>query len=122
MVDGAHNADGIESLVDSLLEEYPTTRWQVLLGMMGDKNVELIVEHLAPVMRGVVTTRVEDERAIDPVRLAEEVARIAPGVPVVTSESVQDGLDMARAEAGSNGAVLVTGSLYLVGDVRGLLT
>jgi dihydrofolate synthase/folylpolyglutamate synthase len=122
MVDGAHNADGIESLVDSLLEEYPTTRWQVLLGMMGDKNVELIVEHLAPVMRGVVTTRVEDERAIDPVRLAEEVARIAPGVPVVTSESVHDGLDMARAEAGSNGAVLVTGSLYLVGDVRGLLT
>jgi len=122
MVDGAHNADAVEILVDSLLEEYPTTRWQLLLGVMGDKNVELMVERLHPLIQGVVTTAVDEKRAMTPTDLAERVARVAPDVPVVTADSVEAGLDMARAEAGAKGAVLVTGSLYLVGEVRELLT
>jgi len=122
MVDGAHNADAVEILVESLLEEYPTTRWQLLLGVMGDKNVELMVERLRPLIHGVVTTAVDEKRAMTPIDLAERVARVAPDTPVLTAESVQAGLDMARAEAGAKGAVLVTGSLYLVGEVRELLT
>lgn len=121
MVDGAHNADGVETLVESLMEEYPTTKWQVLLGVMGEKNVDLIVERLAPIARGVVTTAVDSPRALPPNELAKKVAEILPDVPVVPSETVAYGLDMARAEAGVNGAVLVTGSLYLVGRVRDLL-
>jgi dihydrofolate synthase/folylpolyglutamate synthase len=115
MIDGAHNADGVATLVESLQVEYPTTRWQVLLGVMGDKNVELIVDHLAPVVKGVVTTAVDAKRAVPPIELAERVRKVLGDVPVLVSENVEFGLDMARAEAGSQGAVLVTGSLYLVG-------
>jgi dihydrofolate synthase/folylpolyglutamate synthase len=122
MIDGAHNADGVATLVESLQVEYPTTRWQVLLGVMGDKNVELIVDHLAPVVKGVVTTAVDAKRAVPPIELAERVRKVLGDVPVLVSENVEFGLDMARAEAGSQGAVLVTGSLYLVGEVRDLLT
>jgi folylpolyglutamate synthase/dihydropteroate synthase len=42
-------------------------------------------------------------------------------VPVLEAEGVDLALDMARAEAGRDGAVLVAGSLYLVGEARGLL-
>lgn len=122
MVDGAHNADAVDTLVESLQEEYPTTRWQVLLGVMGEKNVDLMIEYLAPIAKGVVTTAVDSERAMSPTLLAEKVAKILPEIPVVASESVEFGLDMARAEAGSEGAVLVAGSLYMVGAVRNLLT
>lgn len=121
MVDGAHNADGVQTLVESLREEYPTTRWQLLLGVMGDKNVELMVEHLKPIVTGVITTAVDEKRAVPAVELAQRVSRIIPDVPVLAAENVEYGLDMARAEAGGEGAVLVTGSIYLVGQVRRML-
>lgn len=120
MVDGAHNADGIATLVESLREEFPTTRWQLLLGLMGDKDVDLIVERLSPIVEGVVTTAVGDARAIPAEQLASSVAAKVE-VPVLVSEEVEHGLDMARAEAGAEGAVLVAGSLYLVGDVIDVL-
>ena len=122
MVDGAHNADGVRTLVESLQEEYPTTKWHVLLGVMGEKNVDLIIELLGPIARSFITTAVDSERALPALQLAEKVTQILPGVPVLASETVEFGLDMARAEAGGDGAVLVTGSLYMVGEVRGLLT
>lgn len=122
MVDGAHNADAVATLVDSLQEEYPTTRWWVLLGVMGEKNVDLMLERLEPVVAGVVTTAAESPRAIDPESLARRVVKAMPDATVVTSETVEYGLDMVRAEAGAEGAVLVTGSLYLVGEVRDLLS
>lgn len=121
MVDGAHNADGVRTLVESLEEEYPTTKWQILLGVMGEKNVDLIIDHLAPVAAGVITTAVDSERALPATKLAVRVAQRLPDLPVVSSESVEYGLDMARAEAGVDGAVLATGSLYMVGEIRNLL-
>jgi dihydrofolate synthase/folylpolyglutamate synthase len=120
MVDGAHNEDGIATLVVSLREEYPTTRWNLLVGLMGDKNVDLILERLAPIANGLVATSIESDRAIPATELARRATSILD-VPVLVSESVEDGLDMARAEAGVEGAVLVTGSLYLAGDVRSAL-
>lgn len=121
MVDGAHNADGVRTLVDSLGEEYPTTRWQILLGVMGEKNVDRIIEHLGEIATGVVTTAVDSDRAMPADELATRVNAVLPDIPVVASESVEYGLDMARAEAGAEGAVLATGSLYMVGKVRDLL-
>lgn len=120
MVDGAHNADGIATVVESLEEEFPTTKWQLVLGVMGDKNVELMVERLAPLLAGIVTTAVEDSRAVPALELAERVAAVVD-VPVLAGEAVEYALDMARADAGPEGAVLVTGSIYLVGEVRDLL-
>lgn len=120
MVDGAHNADGVTSVVEALKEEFPTTRWQLVLGVMGDKNVELMVERLAPIVEGVVTTAVEEKRAVPAAELAERVSTIVD-VPVLVADSVESAIDMARAEAGPDGAVLVTGSLYLVGEARALL-
>lgn len=120
MVDGAHNADGVAMLAESLEEEYPTTRWQLVLGVMGDKNVEAMVERLVPLIDGIVVTAPQSERAIAPDELAVRIQKLVD-VPVLVADQVGDALDMARAEAGSKGAVLVSGSLYLVGEVRQLL-
>ncbi|MEE8406902.1 MAG: folylpolyglutamate synthase/dihydrofolate synthase family protein [Acidimicrobiia bacterium] len=120
LVDGAHNADGVFTLVESLLEEFPTTRWQLLFGVMGDKNVELMIERLEPVLDGVITTAVDDRRAVDPLGLADRAAKVLD-ISVLAGDTVEEALNMAQAEAGSDGAVLVTGSLYLVGAVRDLL-
>lgn len=120
MLDGAHNADGVSVLADSLEEEYPTTRWQLVLGVMGDKNVEAMMVSLAPLIDGVVTTAPASERSVRPSQLAERIADLVD-VPVLVAEEVELAIDMARAEAGPDGAVLVAGSLYLVGEARKLL-
>ena len=120
MVDGAHNTDGVEVLVDSLCEEFPSNRWQVVLGVMGDKNVEAMVGRLADVARSFVVTAPESERAVPSDELAKRVAAVTD-LPVQEAESVEDAIALGRAQAGTDGAVLVTGSLYLVGEVREML-
>jgi dihydrofolate synthase/folylpolyglutamate synthase len=120
MVDGAHNTDGVDVLVESLFEEFPSKIWQVVFGVMGDKNVEAMVEHLANVADGFVVTAPESERAVSPDELASRVAAVTD-LPVQVARSVEEAIDIARRNAGPDGAVLVTGSLYLVGEVRELL-
>jgi len=120
MLDGAHNADGVAVLADSLTEEYPTTRWHLVLGVMGDKNVEAMMTSLSPLVEGVVTTAPKSERSVPPLELAERIRDLVD-TPVLIAEDVELALDMARAEAGPDGAVLVAGSLYLVGEARQLL-
>ncbi len=121
LVDGAHNADGVEVLVEALEEEFPTTRWQLLLGVMGDKNIEAMVGKLAPLCDGIVVTAPESERAVSPDELGEMVRSLVD-VPVAIVPDVRVALNEARSAAGLDGAVLVAGSLYLVGEVRALLT
>ena len=116
LVDGAHNADGIATLVAALHEEFPTIRWQVVFGVMGDKNLEAMLGHLEPVTEGIIATAAQSDRAVSPEDLASVVS--AFGIPVVATESVTHALDMARAEAGAEGHVLVAGSLYLAGEAR----
>ncbi|MGH8944323.1 MAG: bifunctional folylpolyglutamate synthase/dihydrofolate synthase [Acidimicrobiia bacterium] len=120
MVDGAHNADGVDALAESLDEEYPTTRWQLVLGVMGDKNVEAMVESLEPLLAGIIATAPKSERAVPPSVLAERISDLTD-LAVIEAEDAELALDMARAEAGPEGAVLVAGSLYLVGEARALL-
>jgi dihydrofolate synthase/folylpolyglutamate synthase len=117
IADGAHNADAVATAVESLQEEFPSTRWHLVFGVMGDKNLSLMIERLAPIVDGVVTTAVDYERAVPAGDLAERVAEIVE-VPVLSADSVEHALDMAKAEAGPDGAVLITGSLYLVGEAR----
>ncbi len=119
LIDGAHNLQGIEVLTDALREEFSTIRWHLVLGVMGDKDVTAMVEALAPFAAGVVATAVDHPRAVPPAELAEIVGKFVE-VPVLTAESIADAVDMARAEAGPDGAVLVCGSLYVVGEARGV--
>ncbi|HJQ91511.1 MAG TPA: folylpolyglutamate synthase/dihydrofolate synthase family protein [Acidimicrobiia bacterium] len=120
MVDGAHNADGVDALAESLDEEYPTTRWQLVLGVMGDKNVEAMVESLEPLLAGIIATAPKAERAVPTSVLAERISDLTD-LAVIEADDAEIALDMARAEAGPDGAVLVAGSLYLVGEARALL-
>ncbi len=121
LLDGAHNADGVGTLVDSLQTEYSSAKWQVVLGIMGDKDVDKIIDRLTPVASGFVVTAPDTPRAINPGHLGELVAERS-GLPTLLGESVENALDMARAEAGRDGHVLVVGSLYLVGEAREILT
>ena len=117
MLDGAHNPAGMAVLVSALLEEYPVTQWAVVMGAMADKDLGSMLALLEPVTGSFYAAAADSGRA----RAAAEVAAAASAamvVPVSAWPSVEAAL--AAAVAGG-GPVLVTGSLYVVGEARGSL-
>lgn len=117
LLDGAHNPAGFMALDQSLAEEFPTTRWVLVLGAMGDKDLEAMVDHISGRVESIVTTSPAGERAIP---AGDVAARVMPRVQAEVEPvgDPQAALKVARQKAGSDGAVLVAGSLYLVGEIR----
>ena len=106
--DGAHNPAGVEWLVERL----PQGRYVVVASILRDKDAAAMLKTMRRVADHLVMTRSSNPRALP----AEELAALAP----IPSEAVDDpeaALDRARELAGPNGAVLVTGSLYLLQDL-----
>lgn len=121
LLDGAHNPAGARTLARYLRERsgagHPAP--VMLLGGMRDKQLAEMVATLAPWVCGAVATRPRVERAARP----EEIAAIVQerlGPVEIVSDPVE-ALERAARLAGPDGAVLVTGSLYLVGEVLAAL-
>ena len=120
LLDAAHNPAGLLTLVDHLRAK-PLPRPAVLLfGAVSGKPLDRLLGSLSELGDAVVLTRPPVERGVD----AEEIAPIAR--PLFERVEIEPdpgrALDRARAIAGREGSVLVTGSLYLVGTIAGLLT
>jgi dihydrofolate synthase/folylpolyglutamate synthase len=79
-----------------------------------------MVERLAEVAHDFIVTSPEAERAVVPDELARRVADVID-LPVFEAKTVRNAVEMAKERAGSEGSVLVAGSLYLVGEVREML-
>ncbi len=126
LLDGAHNPSGAAVLaraLDDLRPHMAAGPLTLMMAVMADKDVDGIVAGLAgaDALRGarIVCTGVAGGRALDPAELAARWARLAPGMrPEVVSDPVA-ALD--RALVAGAGPVVVAGSLYLVGLVRGRL-
>lgn len=120
LLDGAHNPEACAVLARSLSEEFGPGGWVAVVGVMGDKDLEPMMESLAPYLDKVVASQSGSPRAMDPEEISRRIASVCD-VPVVECRDPAEAIGMASRLAGPTGRVLVTGSLYLVGDVRNLL-
>jgi dihydrofolate synthase/folylpolyglutamate synthase len=98
--DGAHNLGG----VGWLLAHLPTRRYVVVASILTDKDADTIV-----------ATASSNERALPPADLAERARPFFK--EVITIADPAEAVAVAREAAGEEGAVLVTGSLYLLADL-----
>lgn len=119
VVDGAHNAHAMEALARGIESDLSLPRpVHVVLGMTRGHDALPFVRELgklSPASVHVVKARAPRSRPADD--LAAEIA--GEGLPVTVAGEVGHGLDAAtRAAAREGGFVLVTGSLYLVGEAR----
>lgn len=121
LLDGAHNVGGAAALADFLGLVYPTRSITLVFGAMNDKSVSEIAEILWPQAENIVLTRPSNSRAMT----ADELAAHAPASidtdKIVKSESVAEAIERAREIMSTDGLIVVTGSLYLVGEVTKLL-
>jgi dihydrofolate synthase/folylpolyglutamate synthase len=118
IVDGAHNAQGFRGLAETLVTEFPAMKWQLVLGVRGKRDVAELVSPLRGLVEGVFATAPEDPGAIH-ADLVADAASESLAVPVVTFPGVLEAVRHAAEAAGEEGGVVVAGSLYLIGEVRG---
>jgi dihydrofolate synthase/folylpolyglutamate synthase len=114
ILDGAHNVDGVATLVRELPSVVGDRTIHLLFGVMRDKNWLPMVEMLGPRVGSATVTTVLPPRGQEEAALAAAFARYCP---VRTVVQARDGLVDLLANAADRDAILVTGSLFLVGQV-----
>lgn len=119
LFDVAHNPDGAWALRAALSHMYEGRKLVILFGAMRDKAVAEIASILFPLADTVVATHADNPRAATPEEIAH--AAVRTGAEVVAIDNVDAALDKARSLASESGVVVVTGSIYLVGEVMRLL-
>ncbi len=116
-LDGAHNPASAKMLAGAVREMRPEYERVVLvLGILGDKDYRGIIAELVPLADHVIVTKPEYARAMDLSLLAAE-ARLLHG-SVEPAATVALAIARARELASVGDLVLITGSLYIVGDAR----
>jgi len=118
-LDGAHNPASAKKLAKAVQEMKPLYRQIILIiGILGDKDYQGIISELVPLADQVVVTKPQYARAMDVQLLAAEIRKLHAVVD--TAETLERAIAKARTKAASEDMVLITGSLYVVGDARTL--
>jgi len=115
VLDVAHNPAGAWALRSALSERYEDRPLIFVFGAMRDKAISEMTEILFPVAERVIATRPQNPRAASPDEIQRAAART--GVEIESVEDVRLAVERARVLAGAGTVVVVTGSIYLVGEV-----
>jgi dihydrofolate synthase/folylpolyglutamate synthase len=111
ILDGAHNPSGVEALAAAL----PEREWVGVVSILDDKDAAAMLRAMLPRCRTFVCTTAPNPRALSPATLASLVEQLGAGAEIVGSPRAA----LARAQelAGPEGAVIATGSIYLIADL-----
>jgi dihydrofolate synthase/folylpolyglutamate synthase len=119
LMDGAHNPEAAEALVDTLTELCPGRPIHLLVGMSGDKSPEEFGRRVGRLAVSATCTRGRHPRALDPVQLAGRLWPFCPDVHVMSDAA--DALTYLLNAVSAQDVIVVTGSLFLVGELRSAL-
>jgi len=124
ILDGAHNPNGATALRAALDKFFPGQKIHFIFGMMGDKDMTQVIRILFREGDTVyAVTADETPRAAKAEQVAELVRNVSPRARVFScGRALPDVYGAARRDAGQDGAVVICGSLYLVGNFKRQMT
>lgn len=122
LVDAAHNPDGALAAAAAIRSFFTFDEVCLVFGVLDEKDGRGIIQGLAPIATRVHVTRSSSPRAIDPDVLADVVERVVGDGAVLRFDDAAEAMHSAREWAGESPgrAVLVTGSITLVGEAIAL--
>ncbi len=115
LLDGAHNPGGAQTLAAYLRDHFVDRKKILVFGAMKDKDFEEMLREIGPLVDRIIVTRPDTPRAASP----SELAPFAPGAS--QAGTVREAIDKAFGMAARFDLVVVTGSLYTVGEARSIL-
>lgn len=116
IVDGGHNPQCIEALVNNVRDYLGDRKMVILTGVLADKDYNEMYRDMVPFASEIVTMTPPNPRALTARELKAYLDQF--GKPVTACDTVEEGVQMAKAKAGEDGVVLAYGSLYMVGDIE----
>jgi dihydrofolate synthase / folylpolyglutamate synthase len=119
VIDVAHNPAGAWALRSALSERHDDRPLIFVFGAMRDKAISEMTEILFPLAERVIATRPENPRAAAPEEIRQAATRT--GAEIELEENVRKAVERARELASSGAVVVITGSIYLVGEVMQMI-
>ena len=116
--DGAHNPSGVEALAAALPAAVGARRLVAVVSILDDKDAAGMLRALLGKTAGAVFTSSRNPRALPPATLASLAEQLG-GPPSEIERDPRRAVARAQELAGPDGAVLATGSIYLVADLLG---
>ena len=108
IVDGAHNPNGVEALVDTIRAYFPDQKINFVMGVMKDKDYHTMLRLIAPYAARFITELPDAHRALRPEQLKSEIRAYFDG-PVETADSVTAAVQRAMEIADDSRATCCTG-------------
>lgn len=120
VIDGAHNIAGIEFLKSNIEEYFKYKKLYLILGILNDKNVEEMVKIIAPVATEVYTVTANSIRAASANELKEIVLRYNNNC--IAFDDYDKVIQLSLSKASKDDLIIASGSLYMIGQIRKILT
>lgn len=120
VLDVAHNPAGAWALRSALSNHYEGREITFIFGAMKDKAIIEIADVLFPLAERVIAVQADNPRAASTSEIAEAAAH--SHTEVTHAENMQNALDEARARSHKESVIVITGSVYVVGEALGILT
>ena len=120
-LDGGHNPDGGRAIADALadLEERVSRPLVLVVGMLSTKDSVGFLKNFSGLARRIITVPIHQDKAVPATALAEVAGSV--GIPVLSRDSIESALSVAgKLDLHPAPRVLITGSLYLAGEVLAL--
>jgi len=113
LVDCAHNLDAVKVLRNEL-RGIKYDKLCLLIGILEDKDYRNILKELVPMASKVILVKPKVPRAIEPSELAKYVEK-----DFVIMKDIKKALDYAKKVSGKKDLILITGSIFVVGEALG---
>ncbi|WP_455721560.1 bifunctional folylpolyglutamate synthase/dihydrofolate synthase [Agathobacter sp.] len=112
MADGAHNSNGVEALKESLMQMYPGEKFRFFMGVMADKDYDVMVREILPLATEFFTVTPESSRALQASNLAEFVRN--EGVKATELSDERQIVEHLSKDTKN----IAFGSLYFIGELK----
>lgn len=109
--DGAHNPASVEKLIETIQQQFPNEKIRFVIGMVGDKDVRTVLQLLEKVSDEFYFVDFKNPRAAK----AQYLFELSNATK---KEIIQDSVSFIQSSVGYDGITFVTGSLYLLAEIR----
>lgn len=121
ILDGAHNKDAVQRLMDNISLYFTNKKFVYIMGMYKDKEVDEVLSLCAGKAKAIVTVSARDrKRAVDAYDLGKECMKYNDNV--TAADSYEEALEIAGYLADKNDIILIFGSLSFLGEMRERIT
>lgn len=119
ILDGAHNPDGARALRDTVLRHFAGKKILMVTGILADKEVDTVLDFFLEITGDFVATEPDNPRKLSAETLSEKIQK--RGGHVRCCSRAEEAVRCAKGLYEAYDVILFTGSLYLIGKIRGFI-